>query len=58
MAKCEGEIQVELIDTSGARVMEDLSDYRIEVRQCRVSQPHLSVGPVAVAIGSKSIDFS
>lgn len=31
LAKCEGDIQVELIDTSGARVTEDLSEYRIEV---------------------------
>ena len=35
LAKCEGEIQVELIDTStGERVVDDLSGYRIEARAC------------------------
>lgn len=36
LAKCDGEIQVELIDTdTHQRVMEDLSDYMVEV-----SSPH------------------
>ena len=35
LAKCEGEIQVELIDTStGERVVDDLSGYRIEASSC------------------------
>ena len=33
LAKCEGEIQVELVDgTTGERVMDDLSNIRLEVR--------------------------
>lgn len=35
LAKCEGEIQVELIDaTTGDRVVDDLSSYRLQVCHC------------------------
>lgn len=55
LAKCEGEIQVELIDKSGCRVTEDLSDYRIEVRSsCIIHQTIIRLrGPTGTGMGGR-----